>query len=92
MDTKKVEGIYIWSICNAKCWFCIDFWNSFGNTPKVESLENIQKQIDLLSKEWAIDCIIYEWGDFTVHSEIFEILTYWQSKWIKQTFQTNFKG
>ena len=84
------QWVFIWMVCNAKCCFC----NTQKATKRGESyykfynLEIIKKDIKWKVSKWAT-CIVYEWGDFSLHPEIFNILEFWQSLWIKQTFQTN---
>lgn len=41
------------------------------------------------AKSGGVECIVYEWWDFSVYPKMLEALEYWQRLWIKQTFQTN---
>lgn len=84
---KKVDGVYIGSLCNADCEFCLDKETNYA--PKLVSVGDIKKRIDRLASEGVVDCIIYEWWDFSLHPHIFEILAYWKTKWLQQTIQTN---
>lgn len=84
------QWVFVWMVCNAKCAFCNaqvwisrEFW--YFN---FYSLERIKRTIELKVIKWA-KCIIYEWWDFSIHPNIFEILEFWKSLWINQTFQTN---
>lgn len=82
--------VFVWMVCNAKCSFCNAqvwiIWEKDYFT--FYSLERIKKDIELKVSKWAT-CIIYEWWDFSLHPNIFDILEFWNSLWIKQTFQTN---
>ncbi len=84
------QWVFVGMVCNAKCWFCNTqipiVWEK--NYFKFYGLDRIKKDIELKIWEWAT-CIIYEWWDFSMHTEIFKILEFWQKLWIKQTFQTN---
>lgn len=84
---KKVDGVYIGSLCNADCEFCLDKETNYA--PKLVAVSDIKKRIDHLSSEGVVDCIIYEWWDFSLHPHIFEILAYGNTKWMQQTIQTN---
>lgn len=86
-DTKKVDWIYIWSLCNAECTFCIDKQTIWSK--KIKSIDYIKAKIDKFYTEWIVECIIYEWWDFSIYPYIWEILEYWIKKWFVQTFQTN---
>lgn len=92
------QWVFIWMVCNAKCWFCnaqvssVD-WENFWlrKEPDYQTfykLDRIKEDILLKKDNWA-RCIIYEWWDFSIHPEIFKILDFWKSLWLKQTFQTN---
>lgn len=84
---NKTDGIYIWALCNAKCEFCIEKWTTWEKS--LYSYEEIINRIDNLYDEWVVDCITYEWWDFSLHPDILKILDYGNKKWFEQTFQTN---
>lgn len=84
------QWVFVWMVCNAKCSFCNAqiplIWEkdyfSFYSFDRIKN--DVQAKVD----KWA-NCIIYEWGDFSLHPEIFQILEFGKSLWIKQTLQTN---
>lgn len=84
------QWVFVWMVCNAKCSFCNAqvplIWEK--DYFKFYSFDRIKNDIQSKVDKWA-NCIIYEWWDFSLHPEIFKILEFWQSLWIKQTFQTN---
>lgn len=92
------QWIFIWMVCNAKCGFCNAQISNIENENvwlRKESdyqvfynFERIKKDIIFKKDNWAW-CIIYEGWDFSIHPEIFKILEFWKSLWLKQTFQTN---
>lgn len=92
------QWVFVWMVCNAKCGFCnaqvskIDDENTWLRKEEdyqtFYSFERIKNTVIERKNNWAW-CIIYEGGDFSLHPEIFKILEFWNSLWLKQTFQTN---
>lgn len=63
-------------------------WIFWFDMSKFLELDKIKIKLDEYKDEW-VKCVVYEWGDFSIYPQIFEVLEYWQRLWLEQTFQTN---